>query len=253
MRRSRAWLPVLLTLMALAFGYFLPQCVCAVLDKKSHDLSESIETENVTLSFAPELSIGEKLQNGMRSIAYTTQLASGKKLDEESAREAALKIMDEMSAFGIVNSSAYTFDMVSPVLAVYDNDTADSYILWQCSYFDGDGNYTDLIIDDETGCLIAMTYSSYDSVESSANIYDGDGMPSEGMPYYEAEVSESYSVEIAYMLGEYLCVSYGFSYYELSQDFTEYSLEYNLIFYDVQGEPYRTTLTMGPNYFLFNY
>lgn len=165
MKRFVPVLFVFCTALAVAAGFFLPGLVSAVQDQ---ELKTKINTyEAASLQFHPVAQLKDSLQ--LLSGEYTTvHLDGGNNLDADGAHQAALntlKFLTGHGAFGIL-SEGYPDHTETPILAVSADKTM-SAILWRCGLYNNRaGRWIDILIDDNSGKMLAFDIISDQKVVS---------------------------------------------------------------------------------------
>jgi len=242
MKLRKYFLPALLTLLALTIGYLLPQAVSAVEDRRTHAISNSFAAENVTLNFTPEMSVGEKMELAAQGIQYSVEVDGGKKLNADTAEKTARTFFENLSTIGItLSSDQYKISSVLPYLEIFSDSASTSCLVWCCSAQYDSGVYINLTIDDETGCVLAFTYSCVPEKETET----------------DSSVPNS-MLKKAYALASYLTKEYGFLDFSLEPEDNSNGFEYTneknyvLTLINNDGKTYKTSLVIGYSYFLFN-
>lgn len=165
MKRFVPVLFVFCTALAVTAGFFLPGFVSSMQDQ---ELKTKINTyEAASLQFHPVAQLKDSLQ--LLAGEYTTvNLDGGSNLDAGGAHQAALdtlKFLTEHGAVGIL-SEGYPGHTETPILAVSADKTM-SAILWRCGlYNDRAGRWIDILIDDNSGKMLAFSIISDQKVIS---------------------------------------------------------------------------------------
>jgi hypothetical protein len=164
-RFLRGLLAAGLLVPALLIGFFLPRGLAAWQDRQLENSVTTYETEPVSLQLLPELSLFEKLRLvGSGYSAIYNSVTSGSTYDqiEQNAKSFLYYMGDFMVLEGPeVLSSA-------PFLAIQADDMSKTAILWTVDISCVTGQVFHLILDDETGIVLAMTvdlsgfYTQYD-------------------------------------------------------------------------------------------
>lgn len=164
-RFLRGLLAAGLLVPALLIGFFLPRGLAAWHDRQLETIVTTYETEPVSLQLLPELSLFEKLRLvGSGYSAIYNSVTSGSTYDqiEQNAKAFLYYMGDFMVLEGPeILSSA-------PFLAIQADDMSKTAILWTVDISCVTGQVFHLILDDETGIVLAMTvdwsgyYEKYD-------------------------------------------------------------------------------------------
>ena len=165
MKRFVPILFVFCTALAVTVGFFLPGFVSAMQDQELKTKVNTYEAAN--LQFHPVAQLKDSLQ--LLAGEYTTvNLDGGSNLDADGAHQAALdtlKFLTEHGAVGIL-SEGYPGHTETPILAVSADKTM-SAILWRCGlYNDRAGRWIDILIDDNSGKMLAFSIISDQKVIS---------------------------------------------------------------------------------------
>ena len=165
MKRFVPILFIFCTAIAVTVGFFLPGFVSAMQDQ---ELKTKVNTyEATSLQFHPVAQLKDSLH--LLAGEYTTvNLKGGSNLNADGAHQAALdtlKFLAEHGAVGIL-SEGYPDHTETPVLAVSADKTM-SAILWRCGLYNTRiGRWIDILIDDNSGKMLAFSIISDQKVIS---------------------------------------------------------------------------------------
>lgn len=157
----RTALAVALVLAIAAGGFFLPNLVAARLDRADQDTAFSLSTGDEQ---GPATVLRRKLTDGMQNLFY------GAKERVELDESAAAHTRDDMTRYAQTFLTAlykdcelfgadFTVDGVSVDYASYGS----GFVLWSITLSDPRGDSVTLLLDDTTGCPLAIGYSFADS------------------------------------------------------------------------------------------
>mgnify|MGYP000850868198 CR=1 FL=1 len=157
----RTALAVALVLAIAAGGFFLPNLVAARLDRAEQDTAFSLSTGDEQ---GPATVLRRKLTDGMQNLFYSAE--DPVELDES----AAAHTRDDMTRYAQTFLTAlykdcelfgadFTVDGVSVDYASYGS----GFVLWSITLSDPRGDSVTLLLDDTTGCPLAIGYSFADS------------------------------------------------------------------------------------------
>lgn len=157
----RTALAVVLVLAIAAGGFFLPNLVAARLDRADQDTAFSLSTSDEQ---GPATVLRRKLTDGMQNLFYGAE--EPVELDES----AAAQTRDDMTRYAQTFLTAlykdcelfgadFTVDGVSVDYASYGS----GFVLWSITLSDPRGDSVTLLLDDTTGCPLAIGYSFADS------------------------------------------------------------------------------------------
>lgn len=157
----RTALAVALMLAIAAGGFFLPNLVAARLDRRNQDAEFSLSTGDEQ---SPATVLRRKLTDGIQKLGASEEPPIA--LDES----AAAHTRDEMTRYAQTFLTAlykdcelfgadFTVDGVSVDYASYGS----GFVLWSITLSDPRGDSVTLLLDDTTGCPLAIGYSFSDS------------------------------------------------------------------------------------------
>lgn len=157
----RTALAVALVLAIAAGGFFLPNLVAARLDRRNQDAEFSLSTGDEQ---SPATVLRLKLTDGIMNLGASKEPPIA--LDES----AAAHTRDEMTRYAQTFLTAlykdcelfgadFTVDGVSVDYASYGS----GFVLWSITLSDPRGDSVTLLLDDTTGCPLAIGYSFADS------------------------------------------------------------------------------------------
>lgn len=154
-------LALVLMLAIAAGGFFLPNLVSARLDRRNQDAEFSLSTGDEQ---SPATVLRRKLTDGIQKLGASEEPPIA--LDES----AAAHTRDEMTRYAQTFLTAlykdcelfgadFTVDGVSVDYASYGS----GFVLWSITLSDPRGDSVTLLLDDTTGCPLAIGYSFSDS------------------------------------------------------------------------------------------
>lgn len=157
----RTALAVALMLAIAAGGFFLPNLVAARLDRAEQDTAFSLSTGDEQ---GPATVLRRKLTDGIMNLGASEEPPIA--LDES----AAAHTRDEMTRYAQTFLTAlykdcelfgadFTVDGVSVDYASYGS----GFVLWSITLSDPRGDTASFLLDDATGCVLALSYTFSDS------------------------------------------------------------------------------------------
>ena len=158
----RTALAVVLVLAIAAGGFFLPNFVSARLDRRNQDAEFSLSTGDEQ---SPATVLRLKLTDGMQNLFYGTE--EPVELDES----AAVHTLAEMTQYaqellGALEKDSALFGggfSVEEGATVQYASYGSGFVLWSITLSDPRGDSVTLLLDDTTGCPLAIGYSFADS------------------------------------------------------------------------------------------
>ena len=141
----RTAVAVVLVLAIAAGGFFLPNLVAARLDRADQDAEFSLSTGDEQ---SPATVLRLKLTDGIQNLFYGTE--EPVELDES----AAVHTLAEMAQYA------------QDLLGALEKDSAlfgGGFVLWGIALSNPRGDMAELLIDDATGCVLALSYTFSDS------------------------------------------------------------------------------------------
>lgn len=157
----RTTLALVLVLAIAAGGFFLPNFVSARLDRRNQDAEFSLSTGDEQ---GPATVLRLKLTDGIQKLGASEEPPIA--LDES----AAAHTRDDMTRYAQTFLTAlykdcelfgadFTVDGVSVDYASYGS----GFVLWSITLSDPRGDSVTLLLDDTTGCVLALSYTFSDS------------------------------------------------------------------------------------------
>lgn len=154
-------LALVLVLAIAAGGFFLPNFVSARLDRRNQDAEFSLSTGDEQ---SPATVLRLKLTDGIQKLGASEEPPIA--LDES----AAAHTRDEMTRYAQTFLTAlykdcelfgadFTVDGVSVDYASYGS----GFVLWSITLSDPRGDTAEFLLDDATGCVLALSYTFSDS------------------------------------------------------------------------------------------
>lgn len=154
-------LALVLVLAIAAGGFFLPNFVSARLDRRNQDAAFALSTGDEQ---SPATVLRLKLTDGIQKLGASEEPPIA--LDES----AAAHTRDEMTRYAQTFLTAlykdcelfgadFTVDGVSVDYASYGS----GFVLWSITLSDPRGDSVTLLLDDTTGCVLALSYTFSDS------------------------------------------------------------------------------------------
>ena len=148
---------VCLLVPAVLTGFFLPRVAAIWQDRQLESDGSIYETDQVNLQLIPELTISEKLRLVGSDYSAIYNGISGSR-SEQSVLSSAEYFWMQLTAYGfdtyIVDVQEYT---ATPFLAIQADDSSRTAILWRVNFYFTNGYAVRLVMDDETGLVLAAT------------------------------------------------------------------------------------------------
>lgn len=158
----RTALAVVLVLAIAAGGFFLPNFVSARLDRRNQDAEFSLSTGDEQ---GPATVLRRKLTDGMQNLFYGTE--EPVELDES----AAVHTLAEMAQYaqdllGALEKDSALFGgnfSVQEGATVQYANYGSGFVLWGITLSNPRGDTASFLLDDATGCVLALSYEfAYD-------------------------------------------------------------------------------------------
>jgi hypothetical protein len=185
MKRIWTTLVVIITLLLLTGGFFLPSLVAGVEDKQIIGKLNVTGTQSISFENKPELGNIDRLK--MRPNSSSIALDKGKNMDSEEAFECAVREIEKFNQFSVMDIDLTKCVMTdSDVEFLIDaTDPSKSVIVWNLLMRDEAGHSVFLSVDDETGLITYLYYF----VNLDKKKYELSGKPaSEAVPEPEKTV-----------------------------------------------------------------
>ena len=153
----RTALAVVLVLAIAAGGFFLPNFVSARLDRRNQDAEFSLSTGDEQ---GPATVLRRKLTDGMQNLFYGTE--EPVELDES----AAVHTLAEMAQYaqdllGALEKDSALFGgnfSVQEGATVQYANYGSGFVLWGITLSNPRGDTASFLLDDATGCVLALSY-----------------------------------------------------------------------------------------------
>lgn len=162
----KRWLNTTLALMLVlaiaAGGFFLPNFVSARLDRRNQDAEFSLSTGDEQ---GPATVLRLKLTDGMQNLFYGAEKRI--ELDESAAAHTLAEITQyAQDLLGALEKDSTLFGggfSVEKGAAVQYASYGSGFVLWGIALSNPRGDMAELLIDDATGCVLALSYMFSDS------------------------------------------------------------------------------------------
>lgn len=156
MKQGRTILAGLLTVVVVAGGFFLPNLVAALQARNAQPVQ--VETGPARLFSSSDLSLREKLVLMSSGTVQSVEVESARYLAEEEAEQYSYayalgfsQAAMEAAAVEVMNVQPYYNMFVA---------TGAAFYIWECYIRTEDGSNLSICIDDETGCLLQLSWIS---------------------------------------------------------------------------------------------
>lgn len=158
----RTALAVVLVLAIAAGGFFLPNLVAARLDRAEQDTAFSLSTGD---ELGPATVLRRKLTDGMQNLFYGAE--EPVELDESAAAHTLAEMAQyAQDLLGALEKDSALFGgdfSVEEGATVQYASYGSGFILWGIALSNPRGDTAELLIDDATGCVLALSYEfAYD-------------------------------------------------------------------------------------------
>lgn len=228
--------------LILAAGLFLPRIASCIQDNRDADAVGRYEVQDISLSQMLPWSFNERLQYASLSMS-SIRAEQGKEMDPASVEEAIQNILKELEQSGAITSAekGWTLKQAEPTIIaarteilVEDARQLTLYFGWLCRVFDEVGNQVSMLVDDETGKLLAALYEGKDREKQPA-------------------ITEEMGMEAALRWAEFCERSYGYTFQSIlpREGFTKGWLNFKLLFTTDSEETVELTCAAGPGGFKF--
>lgn len=158
----RTALAVALVLAIAAGGFFLPNLVAARLDRADQDTAFSLSTGDEQ---GPATVLRRKLTDGMQNLFYGAE--EPVELDESAAAHTLAEMTQyAQELLGALEKDSALFGggfSVEEGATVQYASYGSGFVLWSITLSDPRGDSVTLLLDDTTGCPLAIGYSFADS------------------------------------------------------------------------------------------
>lgn len=158
----RTALAVALVLAIAAGGFFLPNLVAARLDRADQDTAFSLSTGDEQ---GPATVLRRKLTDGMQNLFYSAE--DPVELDESAAAHTLAEMTQyAQELLGALEKDSALFGggfSVEEGATVQYASYGSGFVLWSITLSDPRGDSVTLLLDDTTGCPLAIGYSFADS------------------------------------------------------------------------------------------
>ena len=177
MRNIKNWLSLCLALLLVTLCAFLPRLTTMTVSNGS-SLEEpeffyaDMQTDQLRIDEKVTLSTLEKLALFPHATAVEIS-ADHAEMTEEEVLQMTYDRLDAYANAGLIqeNYRYFTIDTISPTI-LYSNDSSNTYnIVWQVSLSSPDQIVSiELLLDDETGLLLYIVYTSETEVYASTEL-----------------------------------------------------------------------------------
>ena len=158
----RTALAVVLVLAIAAGGFFLPNLVAARLDRADQDTAFSLSTGDEQ---GPATVLRRKLTDGIQNLLYSDEHPV--ELDESAAAHTLAEMAQyAQDLLGALEKDSALFGgdfSVQEGATVEYASYGSGFVLWSITLSDPRGDSVTLLLDDTTGCPLAIGYSFADS------------------------------------------------------------------------------------------
>lgn len=158
----RTALAVALVLAIAAGGFFLPNLVAARLDRADQDTAFSLSTGDEQ---GPATVLRRKLTDGMQNLFYGAE--EPVELDESAAAHTLAEMTQyAQELLGALEKDSALFGggfSVEEGATVQYASYGSGFVLWGIALSNPRGDMAELLIDDATGCVLALSYTFSDS------------------------------------------------------------------------------------------
>lgn len=154
MKKKRNLILFAATALMCVFSFFLPGAVLAVRDSALNRRAETVAVDEVELNLLSNLDLSQKLALASDVSAVSIPLEGGRVLEEKSVLSQALDVAD---AFGHPFYRVLQESAARAHLRV--NASGEGAILWTVT-LSGPTETGELVIDDETGAVLALSLAS---------------------------------------------------------------------------------------------
>lgn len=158
----RTALAVALVLAIAAGGFFLPNLVAARLDRAEQDTAFSLSTGDEQ---GPATVLRRKLTDGMQNLFYSAE--DPVELDESAAAHTLAEMTQyAQELLGALEKDSALFGggfSVEEGATVQYASYGSGFVLWGIALSNPRGDMAELLIDDATGCVLALSYTFSDS------------------------------------------------------------------------------------------
>lgn len=179
---SRVLIAIFTVLAAVGIGLALPIAVSGYEDKKINGSGETLDSLGVRLGMSERrsISLGEKFELLSSGEIYAVKAKAGNYMNKQDAGEKAVEHFKYLEKLGVQSASLQNApeDMdVIPVLITDKAGSGLSFFVWRV-FVQDDGSTSIMIVDDETGCLLALKYIEDEniSVDTNANSQKTEGI-----------------------------------------------------------------------------
>lgn len=213
MKRFIIPITVVLTVIILTSGFFLPTLVSQFKDRQTFGELTITDGSGVSYETKSELKIIDRLK--MMTEARRVDLDNGKNMDADTAYQSALEELGKFTGSGIIALDLESCRLSELRVAFFidSSDPSKSMIVWDLYIQNGTYSIT-VAIDDETGLLLAMLFdvdkSVYKKGEAAIALpfvieYDAASEPS---AEDSAAAEQSYAEQIGKALADYYGLTY---------------------------------------------
>ena len=158
----RTALAVALVLAIAAGGFFLPNLVAARLDRADQDTAFSLSTGDEQ---GPATVLRRKLTDGMQNLFYSAE--DPVELDESAAAHTLAEMTQyAQELLGALEKDSALFGggfSVEEGATVQYASYGSGFVLWGIALSNPRGDTASFLLDDATGCVLALSYTFSDS------------------------------------------------------------------------------------------
>ena len=175
---TRILLALLFTLAAVGIGLGLPLAVSGYEDQRLDASGQTLNNLGVSLGLnvRGSISLEQKFEALSFGDIYTVASTGAKYMGSDAAIAKAVEWLEDFLTLGIPSvdpKSAYGTENAVPALLTDRSGSGVSFFVWRVSVSDENGSAI-LVIDDETGSLLAVTYDAADP-ETDINVMETQG------------------------------------------------------------------------------
>ena len=173
-RFTKILIAIFLTLAAVGIGLGLPLAVSEYGDKKLDASGQPLDKLGVSLGLngRGSISLEQKFEAISSGDIYAVASTGAKYMGSDTAVAKAVEWLEDFLTLGIPSvdpKSANRTESAVPAVLTDRSGSGVSFFVWRVSVSDENGSAI-LVIDDETGSLLAVTY---DAADTETEISDG--------------------------------------------------------------------------------
>lgn len=157
---------------AICCGVLLPRASARLQDRYYDTRVSTHNTEPVYLEHFSAWNFLDRLEHSGVTMIQA-ELRENKRMSRLEAQAATEKILRVLEEIGLLEQGNWTYDSAVPYLAAVRDETEgevlfQSFNTWRCIYVDPVGNEIGLLLDDDTGKLLAASYIQQEKEEPIA-------------------------------------------------------------------------------------